>query len=97
MKRNITRPRQERNSNDEVNRNPTPKIHPYDDAEEPTAFHAADNSEVISAAGSQDLAQLVWKYFENEIRETLIEVQETIGAEESSSTGQISQRKHKRK
>ena len=82
MKRNITRPRQERNTNDEVNRKPTPRIHPYDGAEEPTAFNAGDNGEVISAAEPQDLAQLVWKYFEKEIRETLIEVQEVIGAEQ---------------
>ena len=82
MKRNITRPRQERNTNDEVNRKPTPRIHPYDGAEEPTAFNAGDIGEVISAAETQDLAQLVWKYFEKEIRETLIEVQEVIGAEQ---------------
>ena len=75
MKRNITRPRQERNTNDEVTKNPNPKTHPYDGAEELCAFNAGDNGEVINTAGSQDLAQLVWKYFENEIRETMIEVQ----------------------
>ena len=97
MKRNISRPREERNSNDQVNRNLIPKIHQYDGAKEPTAFNAGDNGEVISAAEPQDLAQLVWKYFENEIRETMIEVQQAIQAEQSSSTGQISQRKQKRK
>jgi len=75
VKRNITRPRQERNTNDEVTKNPNPKTHPYDGAEELCAFNAGDNGEVINTAGSQDLAQLVWKYFENEIRETMIEVQ----------------------
>ena len=50
-----------------------------------------------TSALNHDLAELVWKFFENEIREILIEVQEVIGAEHSRSTSQISQRKQKRK
>ena len=48
------------------------------------------DGEQNTSAVSHDLAELVWRYFENEIREILIEVQEVIGAEHSRSTDQIS-------
>jgi hypothetical protein len=63
----------------------------------PATFNAEDKGEAISAPELQDLARLVWKYFEKEIRETMIEAQEAIQTPQSSSTGQISQRKQKRK
>ena len=71
-----------------------------------TAAAVSDRNEVTTGARdgeqnttavNQDLAKLVWRHFENEIREILIEVQEVIGAEHSRSTSQISQRKQKRK
>lgn len=55
----------------------------------------ARDGEQNTSAVNHDLAQLVWRHFENEIREILIEVQEVTGAERSQSTGQISQRKQK--
>ncbi len=88
---------QERNTNDEVNRNPKPKILPCDVPDGGGTIDASAVGEGIHTPECQDLAQLVWKYFEKEIRETMIEVQEAIQAEHSSSTGQISQRKQKRK
>ena len=69
---------------------PNPKILPCDSGGEPATFNAAVDAEAASAPEHQDLAELVWKYFEKEIRETLIEVQEVIGAEHSQSTGQTS-------
>ena len=97
MKRNILPAARWRNTNHGVTKNPNPKILPCDSAGEPATFNAAVDAEAASAPERQDLAQLVWKYFEKEIRETLIEVQEAIQAEHNSSTGQISQRKQKRK
>ena len=47
-----------------------------------------------TSALNHDLAELVWKFFAEELREILIEVQEVIGAEHSRSTGH-SQRKQK--
>lgn len=68
-----------------------------DTAKKPAPFNADDNRPAINTPELQDLAQLVWKYFEKEIRETMIEVQETIQAEQSISPDQISHRKQKRK
>jgi len=97
VKRNIIRPRQERNTNDAVNRNSKPKIIPCDVPDGGGTIDARAVGEGIHTPECQDLAQVVWKYFEKEIRETMVEVQEAIQAEHSSSTGQISQRKQKRK
>ena len=41
----------------------------------------------------QDLAELVWKYFGEEIGEAFREVQEALAAEQSSTSPQVSQRK----
>ena len=80
-----------------MNRNPNPKLHQHNGAENPAAFNASDNSEVTNAAEPQDLAQLVWKYFENDIRETMIEVQDEIQAQKDGPADQTRQRKQKRK
>jgi hypothetical protein len=97
VKRNIFRPRQERNTNDEVNRNPKSKIIPCDVPDGGGTIGASAVGEGIHTPECQDLAQLVWKYFEKEIRETMVEVQEAIQADQSNSTCQVSQRKQKRK
>ena len=68
-----------------------------DTTEDPAPFNAEDNRPAINTPELQDLAQLVWKYFEKEIRETMIEVQEVIQAEQGKQTAQVNQRKQKRK
>ena len=45
----------------------------------------------------QELAELVWKYFADEIREAMVESAEVIQAEQSNSSSQVSDRKQKRK
>ena len=54
------------------------------------AARAVDNSATVGAGSDQDLAQLVWKYFGDEISETLREVQEALTPEQSGSSQQVS-------
>ena len=46
---------------------------------------AVDNSATEGTDNDQDLAQLVWKYFGEEIRDALREVQEALATEKSGS------------
>ena len=48
---------------------------------DPIAASAADNSGVVGAESHQDLAELAWKYFAEEIGETLREVQQALAPE----------------
>lgn len=68
-----------------------------DSLDEAEKLSALDVPIALRTGESQlaDLAQLVWKYFEEEIRETMIEVQEAIQTDQGSSIGQISHRKQK--
>jgi len=54
-----------------------------------TEINGAQQQQVSLESG--DLAQLVWKHFEDEIRETLMEVQETLAAEQAGSSEQVRQ------
>ena len=60
----------------------------------------ADDVQVVNsghrqAQESSALELLVWKYFEEDIRATLLEVQEAIQPQESQSNSQVSHRKVK--
>jgi hypothetical protein len=44
-------------------------------------------------AGDEDLAELVWKYFGEEITQAVIEIQEALSPEQSGSMHQVSHRK----
>ena len=57
------------------------------------AAGAVGNSGTVGADHGQDLAELVWKYFGEEISEAFREVQEALAAEQSSLSPQVSQRK----
>ena len=64
-----------------------PKLLPRHGAQEHSrTFNAGDQGAAISAPEFQDLAAVVWKYFEKEIRESMVEVQEAIHAEQSRKT-----------
>jgi hypothetical protein len=89
--------REERNTDDEVKRNPNPKTLPCDGAEESVTLNADDNIEATSAPEHQDLAELVWKYFEDEIREAMMEVQESLSGEKVKSRQDLSKRKQEGK
>ena len=54
---------------------------------------AGDNSPFQGAGDEQDLAELVWKYFSEEITQAVIEVQEALSPEQSGSMHQVSHRK----
>jgi len=58
-----------------------------------TAVGAVDNSGAGGSANDQDLAKLVWKYFREEISETLREVQEALAPERTGSTQQVRHQK----
>ena len=58
-----------------------------------TAVGAVDNSATVGADNDQDLAELVWMYFREEISQTLAEVQEALAPEPSGSSQQLSHRK----
>jgi len=49
------------------------------------AAEVLDNSCAVGAEHGQELAQLVWKYFGEEITETLREAQEALASEQSGS------------
>lgn len=55
------------------------------------AAAAMDNSGTTGT--DQDLVQLVWKYFGEEISQTMAEVQEALAPERSGSIQQVSRRK----
>ena len=57
------------------------------------AARAVDKSATMKPDNDQDLAQLVWKYFGEEISEALREVQEGLAPERTGSIQQISHRK----
>ena len=57
------------------------------------ASEAVENPGTVEADHDQDLAELVWKYFGQEIGEAFREVQEALAAEQNSSSPQVSQRK----
>jgi hypothetical protein len=50
-----------------------------------------DSSNLVGP--DHELAQLVWKYFSQEISEILTEVQDALAPEQSSSSQQVSHRK----
>jgi hypothetical protein len=54
---------------------------------------AEDISGSVGAEDGHDLAQLVWKYFGEEITETLREVQDALTAEQRGSSQKVSSRK----
>jgi len=54
---------------------------------------AVDNSIFRGAGDEQDLAELVWKYFSEEITQAVIEGQEALSPEQSGSMHQVSHRK----
>jgi hypothetical protein len=54
---------------------------------------AVDNSIFRGAGDEHDLAELVWKYFGEEIAQTLTETQEALTPEMSGSRQQVSHRK----
>jgi hypothetical protein len=54
---------------------------------------SVDNSIFRGAGDEQDLAELVWKYFGEEIAQTLTETQKALTPELSGSMHQISHRK----
>jgi len=57
------------------------------------AAGAVENPGTVGADHDEDLAELVWKYFGEEISEAFREVQEALAAEQGSSSPQVSQRK----
>jgi hypothetical protein len=57
------------------------------------ADHIPTGAETVAADPCQDLTQLVWKYFAEEITEALREVQEALAPEESGSVQAASGRK----
>jgi hypothetical protein len=56
-------------------------------------IRAVDNSPFQGAGDEQDLAELVWKYFGEEITQTLTETQEALTPELSGSRQQVDHRK----
>ena len=54
---------------------------------------AAATPPIAEANRNQDLAELVWKYFSEEITQAVIEVQEALSPEQSGSMHQVSHRK----
>ena len=54
---------------------------------------AVGNSIFQGAGDEQDLAELVWKYFREEIAQTLTETQEALTPEMSGSRQQVGHRK----
>jgi hypothetical protein len=52
--------------------------------------HCADTADTSAATADQphDLPSLVWKYFAEEIREVLIEVQQSLGSVDNDGTGE---------
>jgi hypothetical protein len=54
---------------------------------------AAATSPIAEVNRNQDLAELVWKYFSEEITQAVIEVQEALSPEQSGSMHQVSHRK----
>ena len=54
---------------------------------------AVDNSIFRGAGDEQDLAELVWKYFGEEITQALTETQEALTPEMSGSRQQVGHRK----
>jgi len=69
-------------------RSPKQTLHPTGDH-----IAAVDNSIFRGAGDEQDLAELVWKYFSEEITQAVIEVQEALSPEQSGSMQQVSHRK----
>jgi len=57
------------------------------------AAGAVENPGTMGADHEPDLAELVWKYFGEEISEAFSEVQEALTAEQSRSSPQVSHRK----
>ena len=57
------------------------------------AAGAVENPGTMGADHDQDLAELVWKYFGEEISEAFKEVQEALAAEQSRSSPHVSHRK----
>jgi len=66
-------------------RQPLKQISEFDSAHQPAAG-AAYKPGTGPAENDGDLADLVWKYFAEEITQALIEVQELLASEETSST-----------
>ena len=64
-------------------------------ADQTMAATGARNGEQNTDAVNHDLAELVWRYFENEIREALNEVQEATKGEQS--TDDLNHRRQKGK
>jgi hypothetical protein len=56
-------------------------------------IRAVDNSPCQGAGDEQDLAELVWKYFGEEITQTLTETQEALTPELNGSRQQVDHRK----
>lgn len=56
-------------------------------------IRAVDNSPFQGAGDDQDLAELVWKYFGEEITQALTETQEALTPEMSGSRQQVGHRK----
>src|SRR5262245_5155966 len=54
---------------------------------------AIATSPIAKANLNQDLTELVWKYFSEEITQAVIEVQEALSPEQSGSMHQVSYRK----
>ena len=77
--------------------NTHPKNSAFGDDEEHAVVNTEVNGGAIGEPEIQDLAQLVWKYFEEEIREAMRQVQEEMETTQGGSAGQIRQRKQKRK
>ena len=80
----------ERNANYKLKRKTDPKALLCDGADQHVDC-GEHHREVSSDSEPQELSHLVWKYFEKEIHETLIEVQEAIESEQSKPTAQVSQ------
>ena len=53
-----------------------------------------DNSGSVGADDDEDLAQLVWKHFAEEISQALTEVQKALAPEQSGSSQQVSHQKN---
>ena len=65
---------------------------PFDlDPANHTPAGAMDTSNLVGL--DQELAQLVWKHFSQEISEIFTEVQDALAPEQSSSSQQVSHRK----
>jgi hypothetical protein len=57
------------------------------------ATGARDNSATMEADNDQAVAELVWRYFREEISQTLAEVQEALAPQRSGSSQQVTHRK----